>query len=300
MARFQTRFFRFAFGFTLIELLVVIAIIAILIGLLVPAVQKVREAAARSECQNNLRQICIAVHDCSDTYHGQMPTMYGGFGGAVGTVEYHILPFIEQDPLYKNSNGYVYNNNTHTTPIKTYQCPSDPSLTRGILDPGNPWATSNYGVNFQVFGNPDAGDNDSNMAYPSKFPAKFQDGTSNTIMFAEKYSHCGGFASLWAHGNWETNYMAMFAYGNAQGTQAYQNHIIWGQPGKVGPGSKFQLSPNPEASLCDPTLSQTPHTGGIQVGLGDASVRSVNSAVSGQTWWAACTPALGDVLGSDW
>src|SRR5262245_48727558 len=122
-------------GFTLIELLVVIAIIAILIGLLLPAVQKVREAADRTRSQNNLHQIAIAVHDHQEN-RGRLPTGYGteeprwgdwsGTGMWLhGTTHRHLLPYLDQENITKrgNWNSYEFND-----VVKVYQAPADPSL----------------------------------------------------------------------------------------------------------------------------------------------------------------------------
>src|SRR5262249_15037647 len=123
-------------GFTLIELLVVIAIIAILIALLVPAVQKVREAAARTQCVNNLKQLCLAAHNCHDTFK-VLPPALGYFPTksktAFGNGIFHLLAFIEQGTLYNSSQAggvyFVLNNNVYQQTVPGFVCPSDPSVT---------------------------------------------------------------------------------------------------------------------------------------------------------------------------
>ena len=146
-------------AFTLMELLVVIAIIAVLIGLLLPAVQKVREAATRLQCSNNIKQISLALHTCNDT-NKRLPPQASNFGGVyLAPLFFHLLPFIEQDNIWKNANYLDYaapvgqaspnpattinvgiqwptwasvlvQNNSwlRQSKVSIYRCPSDPSL----------------------------------------------------------------------------------------------------------------------------------------------------------------------------
>jgi len=289
-------------GVTLIELLVVLAILATLIGLLLPAVQKVRESASRLRCGNQLRQLGLASLNCHES-RGTLPPGLGYFpenGDSYGTYSFHLLPYMEQTNLYENSfyGGFYFagNNNVYTQRMSIFSCPSDPSVTptgqaKDMM--GNTWGVSTYAVNVQLVCQVDA---NGVLQNPEKYialPGGIPDGSSNTILMTEKYAQC--FNDNYSAGG---NYWAYYLTG--VNLQPYHPGFAISWNGySNGPTSKFQVQPRPFNGGCDPTMASSPHYGGIQILLADGSVRFLSSNVTMYSWWYLCTPNGGEVIPSD-
>jgi len=337
-------------AFTLVELLVVIAIIAVLIALLVPAVQKVREAASRVQCSNNIKQIGLAVHNYHGVYN-KVPNMQNWYStnpsslpaswiagsssadGAIGTWLVHLLPYLEQSAVYTQMKmsttldlKTIETGNTFTplppytnfapAVIPTFICPSDATIQNGGVQ-GNGWGSSSYSGNVMVF----------DPFSPRPISTAMTDGTSNTIMIAERYLNCGTIfanasdsfydAPAWAF-IWPMVGSATSVPGFGWFTSGYTTANNWQSSPNPSPppalvpsggyqtdfcsvpplgGIPFQIAPL--AANCNAAVTQTAHQT-MMVGLGDGSVRAISGAMSLTTWVNACTPNDGALLGADW
>ena len=277
-------------GLSLIEILVVIAIIAILIGLLLPAVQKVRDSANKTISQNKVKQIQLAVQSFASDRDGLLPSADGGAGTAAPkqSVFMAILPYIEQGNVQTQYGLFVAQ--TAVMPrLDAFVSPADPTQRPGI-------PLSSYAANAQVFnGTP-------------TIPASFSDGTSTTIAFAEHYAYgCQTDTFIWP---WYQN----DPFGTRRATFADGGSVFnRNNPGDCYPVTTgnppvsnaaffnftFQAAPNMVTSPCNPTVAQTPHKSGMIVGMADGSVRTISSSVSKQVYWGAVTPNGGEIIALD-
>jgi prepilin-type N-terminal cleavage/methylation domain-containing protein/prepilin-type processing-associated H-X9-DG protein len=310
-------------GFTLIELLVVIAIIAILIGLLLPAVQKVREAAARIKCQNNLKQIGLGLHNHHDA-NGTLPKGWD-YATSWGPLA-HLLPYIEQDNVYRTIDLKLPITDAVNTPsqqvtISTFLCPSDkqnpmPSLGAATNYHGN---NGNWVV-FVIARGLNGSDPKPNGVFFTESKGitiqGIPDGSSNTALYSERVLGDGNMGTVspledtfnGPNGAPGQPNSADLAYTWCQSVDvtspANQFPIFMGAPWGHGQHTYQHIIP-PNGRSCGwlPSLraAMTPssrHTGGVNVVFGDGSVRFVRDSIDIPTWRAMGSRDGGEVLGN--
>lgn len=286
-------------GLTLVEAVVVIGIVAILVALLIPAVQRIRVAAALSQSQNNLRQLALGLHSLADAFGGALPGCVVPDDPFVQGAWVELLPYVDQGPVY----AAQVNPDTTFSEIMNLQVglflnPLDPSMA--VPNPGashyyalGPLAVSSYAFNAQVFA--------SNFRI-----ATVTDGLSQTIFLSEHYGwNCSGTSFMYVIGSgssWQPFQPATFAQGGSvPGRPAPGDYypITSGTPptSVATGGVTFQMQPS--VATCDPRLPNATYSGGLQVALGDGSVRVISPTVSGPVFWALVTPNGGEITSLD-
>jgi len=284
---------------TFLELVVVVALIAVLVALLIPAVQRARQAAIRTESANNLKQIILATHHFASTSVGRLPPVEGSNPYKTDSVFCVILPLIDGGQAYLSF--WSENPLAGTPTVSTFVSPADPTFD------GQFTGRTSYAANAQAFTG-------------SSLPGSFADGTSNTIGFAEHYStKCG---TLWTKTStsWtQKSFLWSDHHGKGEGSSVTRratfadggslNFPNWGDvhpvtqgapPFTTGsvPGLTFQAAPL--IADCDPSLAQTPHREGMLAAMMDGSVRILGARMSPSTYWSAVTPSAGDRMGAEW
>ena len=299
-------------GFTLIELLVVIAIIAILIALLLPAVQQAREAARRTQCKNNLKQLGVALHNYSDTHRSFAPgAIFMGTGTAPesgrdanwgATWVVMILPFIEQGNLhdtYDFSTTARNNNNTATSPLRAnlaaMKCPSHPEVTSLLTQDDTGFAKGNYAACVGAGSLLERDDfNDSQrgcFSVVGQFGARFgdvTDGTSNSVLLSEIVAVNSGSDDRGAWGWCTGPTFSGRAYPGGTSDPVLTpntrnavdaSHYSWNRTS--GP---YNARSNPDAAANSGVAARSYHSGGVQACMADGSVRFFSDSINQDTY----------------
>jgi prepilin-type N-terminal cleavage/methylation domain-containing protein len=299
-------------AFTLIELLTVIAIIALLVGLLLPAIAKVRETANMTKCQNAIKQVNLASINYS-TNKSALPPGFGTVGTVNGTIHFFLLPYLDQITIYNNATvagvSDPVNASQLNVAIPFLQCPTDGGFTNGIIVDARTPATStglastSYVANAAVY---QSGFSNLTNSMPR--------GAANTVTWAEQYKNCSGTIAGTAYAQypawgWTTggaggiNNLDLPLF-NVNGAGLINSSVApaaaitqVSPPGGAVTGNALAtpaLTPGfflaPGLGNCTMGALNSAHPNGMVTGLGDGSVRNVNSSISPLTWAAVGNP----------
>jgi prepilin-type N-terminal cleavage/methylation domain-containing protein/prepilin-type processing-associated H-X9-DG protein len=289
-------------GFTLIELLVVIAIIAILIGLLLPAVQKVREAAARMKCQNNLKQIGLACHSFHSVYDCFPKSGGQDKSGSYVNPYIALLPYVEQDALYQRFRALAESTSQamgagaypgqdvtlNKTPVSTYVCPSDALPNPAVLFDQYKWpdcymAVASYRFSGGVIGG--GGDRRGVFSGSNVSVVNITDGSSNTLLIGESYAGDPAWpqyanAEIGAPPGWP----APFWNGGVWTAQFYEMPpIAYVDVAPYTFNTRLPLPPSQAMMFAwEQSFSGSAHSGGANFAFADGSVRFIADSINGQ------------------
>lgn len=298
-------------GFSILELLVVIGILATLLALLLPAVQMVRAAALRLQCGNQLKDLGIALHQYASQYGGKFPSLDGSDAPSCSDWLYFaLLPFLEHGSYYEEVKSGLRPAGSDYT-MRQYLCPADPSTSVYSMPHGN----ASYAANARVFVTGLYRRDEYNqliVTHRTLHQSEIRDGLSNTIGFAEHFSHAQRTQFDWFHNSEVTTYKvgeieftlhrASFADYSPAGRpydplkdDVYP--VTSGNP-PVSRGSipelTFQVRPRLEEA--DPRIPQTGHSGGMPLLMLDGRVITMRKGTAPEVFWSLVTPRGGEAV----